>query len=124
MQTEDEYFSTCAPTSLFTAICMIISIATQENLTVKHWDITGAFMTAGIDTHLYLDLPQGNHLPPGKNIRLKKSLYGLRQLPGLFHDTLEAWLLAYRFKPVGDDGVIFTLTSNQGRETIYMDNRL
>jgi hypothetical protein len=76
MQTEDEYSTTYAPTSRFTAIRTIISIATQENLSLKHWDITGAFMTADIDTELYLDLPPGYHLPPGKSIKLKKSLYG------------------------------------------------
>jgi hypothetical protein len=83
-------------------------------------------MTADTDTELYLDLPPGYHLPPGKSIKLKKSLYGLRQSPGLFHDTLEAWLLAYGFKPIGADGVIFKLT--RGRETIllslYVDDGL
>mmetsp|Transcript_62378 Transcript_62378/g.129470 ORF Transcript_62378/g.129470 Transcript_62378/m.129470 type:complete len:123 (+) Transcript_62378:692-1060(+) len=78
MQTEDEYSTTFAPTSRFTAIRTIISLATQEQMTLKHWDITGAFMTADIDTEIYLELPPGYSLPDGKSIKLKKSLYGLR----------------------------------------------
>jgi len=78
MQTEDEYSTTFAPTSRFTAIRTIISLATQEQMTLKHWDITGAFMTADIDTEIYLELPPGYELPEGKSIKLKKSLYGLR----------------------------------------------
>jgi len=118
MQNEDEYSTTFAPTSRFTAIRTIISIATQENLSLKHWDITGAFMTADIDTDIYMDLPPGYHLPPGKTIKLLKSLYGLRQSPGLFHDTLEAWLRNYGFKAIDDDGTIFKLT--RGRESIVL----
>eukprot|EP00286_Rhodomonas_abbreviata_P014033 CAMPEP_0181339602 /NCGR_PEP_ID=MMETSP1101-20121128/29358_1 /TAXON_ID=46948 /ORGANISM="Rhodomonas abbreviata, Strain Caron Lab Isolate" /LENGTH=1796 /DNA_ID=CAMNT_0023450611 /DNA_START=148 /DNA_END=5539 /DNA_ORIENTATION=+ len=118
MQTEDEYSTTFAPTSRFTAIRTIISIATQENLSLKHWDITGAFMTSEIDTDIYMDLPPGYHLPPGKTIKLKKSLYGLRQSPGLFHDTLEQWLRNYGFRAIDDDGTIFKLT--RGRETVLL----
>eukprot|EP00961_Rhodomonas_salina_P087257 1173593-Rhodomonas_salina.1 len=66
-------------------------------------------MTADIDTDIYMDLPPGYHLPPGKTIKLKKSLYGLRQSPGLFHDTLEEWLINYGFKPINEDGTIFKL---------------
>ena len=65
----------------------------QEQMMLKHWDITAAFMTANIDTEIYMDLPPGYALPPGKSILLAKSLYRLQQSPGLFHDTLDRWLL-------------------------------
>mmetsp|Transcript_30285 Transcript_30285/g.62397 ORF Transcript_30285/g.62397 Transcript_30285/m.62397 type:complete len:629 (+) Transcript_30285:1137-3023(+) len=126
LQTPDEYTTTYAPTSRFTAIHTIIAIATQENMYLKHWDITGAFMTADIDTDIYIDLPPGYALPDGKCIRLSKSLYGLRQSPGLFHSHLEKHLLDYGFEPVGADRVIFRYT--RGQETIllslYVDDRL
>mmetsp|Transcript_57331 Transcript_57331/g.117328 ORF Transcript_57331/g.117328 Transcript_57331/m.117328 type:complete len:1978 (-) Transcript_57331:6636-12569(-) len=118
MQHESEYSTTFAPTSKFTAIRTIISIATQENLSLKHWDIAGAFMVSNIDTEIYMDLPPGYHLPPGKAIRLRKSLYGLWQSPGLFHDTLEEWLRKYGFKAIDDDSTIFKLTS--GRESVVL----
>jgi len=118
MQYDDEYSTTYAPTSRFTAISTIISIATQEKLELKHWDITGAFMTANIDTDIYMDLPPGYHLAPGKTVKLKKSLYGLRQSPGLFHDTLEAWLREYGFRAVDDEGTIFKFT--RGKEMILL----
>ena len=126
MQTEDEYSTTYAPTSHFTAICTIISIATQEQMMLKHWDITAAFMTANIDTEIYMDLPPGYALPPGKSILLAKSLYGLRQLPGLFHNMLERWLLDYSFEPVGADQVIFKLSRGSKKVllSLYVDDRL
>eukprot|EP00961_Rhodomonas_salina_P121066 1629328-Rhodomonas_salina.2 len=126
MQTEDEYCTTFAPTSLFTARRTIISIATQERMALKHWDITGAFMTADIDADIYMDLPPGYHLPPGKTIKLRKSLYGLLQSPGLFHDTLEAWLVNYGFKQVNEDGTIFKLVrgSEQILLSLFVDDGL
>ena len=78
LQTEDEYSTTFAPTSRFTAIRTIISLACEEQMTLKHWDIAGAFMTADIDTDIYLEMPPGYRMPEGKAIKLKKSLYGLR----------------------------------------------
>lgn len=75
-------------------------------------------MTADIDTDIYMDLPPGYHLPPGKTIKLRKSLYGLRQSPGLFHDTLESWLVNYGFQPVNEDGTIFKLI--RGQEQILL----
>eukprot|EP00961_Rhodomonas_salina_P159103 2142367-Rhodomonas_salina.1 len=76
-----------------------------------HWDIQGAFMTSTLDTEIFMDLPLGYSLPEGKCIKLKKSLYGLKQSSALFHYTLEAWLLEYCFTAVGADGVIFKLKS-------------
>ena len=78
MQTEDEYSTTFAPTSQFTAIRSIISLACQEGMDLKHWDIAGAFMSADIDTDIYLEMPPGYQLPEGTCIKLKKSLYNLR----------------------------------------------
>ena len=78
MQTEDEYSTTFAPTSWFTAIRSIISLACQEGMELKHWDIAGAFMSADIDTDIFLEMLPGYQLPESMCIKLKKSLYGLR----------------------------------------------
>eukprot|EP00961_Rhodomonas_salina_P142429 1917978-Rhodomonas_salina.2 len=80
---------------------------TQDDMDLYHWDIQGAFMTSDLDTEIYMDLPARYSLPEGKCIRLKKSLYGLKQASALYHENLEAWLLEYCFKPVGADRVIF-----------------
>jgi DNA polymerase III alpha subunit (gram-positive type) len=74
MQTEDPYSTTYAPTSRITPVCTINiqSLATHQYLAVEQWDITDAFMTADIDTDLYLDLPPGDHFAPGESINLRK----------------------------------------------------
>ena len=48
-QTKDKYDKTLAPTSWFATLRLIMSLACQCNLTLKHWDIKGAFLCADID---------------------------------------------------------------------------
>eukprot|EP00961_Rhodomonas_salina_P045011 604553-Rhodomonas_salina.2 len=43
LQLPNEYSETYAPTSGFTAICVLIAIATQMNLQLMHWGIKGAY---------------------------------------------------------------------------------
>ena len=127
LQTEDEFSSTFAPTSKFTAVRTLISLATQNNLKLKSWDIQGAFMCSDIDNdNIYVTLPPGYTLPEGKVLKLRKSLYGLRQAPGLFHDTLESWLREYGFRPIDPEGTIFRLDRPQGHiiMSIFVDDGL
>jgi hypothetical protein len=57
-------------------------------------------------------------------MRLRKSLYGLKQASALYHDNVEAWLLENGFKPVGPDGCIFRLTDGDDTVTLclYVDD--
>eukprot|EP00961_Rhodomonas_salina_P289307 3909501-Rhodomonas_salina.1 len=68
--------------------------------------------------------PTGYSLPEGKNLKLCKSLYGLRQSSALFYENLERWMLDYGFTPIGPDGVMFQL--NRGDEklivSLYVDD--
>mmetsp|Transcript_44690 Transcript_44690/g.69939 ORF Transcript_44690/g.69939 Transcript_44690/m.69939 type:complete len:107 (+) Transcript_44690:1237-1557(+) len=49
LQTTDEFSTVFAPTSKFTTVQTFISLATQENLLLKSWDVQGASMTSEID---------------------------------------------------------------------------
>eukprot|EP00961_Rhodomonas_salina_P159764 2151819-Rhodomonas_salina.2 len=107
LQFESEYGETFAPTSWFSVIQLIVAIAVQAGLTLYHFDIKGVFLCAPIDREIYLKLPPGYSLPPGKTARLRKSLFGLKQAPSAFHGLFETWLLKYCFKPIRGDRVTF-----------------
>eukprot|EP00961_Rhodomonas_salina_P158190 2129584-Rhodomonas_salina.2 len=100
LQLPSEYNETYAPTSRFTAIRVLIAIATQMNLRLMQWDIKGAYMTADLDQELYLEMPPGYELPPNKVARMRKSLYGLRQAGASFYKHLSSWLKNYGFQPI------------------------
>ena len=44
-----EYDDTYAPTSRLAVLRLLIAVATQQNLKLKHWDVKGAFLCADID---------------------------------------------------------------------------
>lgn len=66
-------------------------------------------MTADLDQELYLELPPGYELPPGKVALMRKSLYGLLQAGASFYKHLSTWLKNYGFTPIGADGVTYVL---------------
>ena len=78
-QTKDEYSDTFAPTSRLAVLLLIMALAMQKNMKLKHWDIKGAFLCADLEEEIYLWLPDGHQPEPGFTAKLLKSLYGLRQ---------------------------------------------
>ena len=55
----------------------------------KQGDVTAAFLhaTLGPDEHIYVEMPLGFQIP-GKVLKLKKTLYGLRQSPRAFWEYM------------------------------------
>jgi hypothetical protein len=53
-QAADEYDACYSPTSNFTLIQTIITMVTQEGMELKHSDIQEAFLTANLDTEVFV----------------------------------------------------------------------
>ena len=119
-----EYHDTYSPTARFSALRTITAIATQENLDLFAFDVEGAFMTSYLDTDVYMSLPPGYSLPPGKTIKLRKSLYGLKQSSNLYFANITRWLHAYGFQEVSPDGCVFKLQRGEEKLilSLYVDD--
>jgi len=96
-----------SPAARIASARTVISLATQERLFLSHFDVQAAFVSSDVDKDIFIQLPPGYELPPGKAAKLKRSLYGLRQASALFYRKLRAWLLDYGFVSIGDDGTLF-----------------
>ena len=55
------------------------AIACELDLYVCHFDVEQAFVQSKLDEDVFLRLPRGFGRLSGKVVRLKKSLYGLKQ---------------------------------------------
>ena len=84
-----------SPTVNNKTINLMFALAAQHGLKMRGLDIYDAFITASIDSPVYLQLPKG--LRP--NIhgeppiwQLKKTLYGLKRALKAFYDQLTAYL--------------------------------
>ena len=69
---------------------MLIAIAAIFDLKIHQMDIKTAFLNGNLEEEIYMDHPEG-FVEPGqesKVCKLTKSLYGLKQVPKQWHESL------------------------------------
>ena len=86
-----DFNETYSPTIRFTSIRLILALACRYNLELRHIDIKGAYLNSVLEEDVYMKQPEG-FVEPGKDhmvCKLKKGLYGLKQLGRVWHQTLK-----------------------------------
>ena len=79
-----DYFDTFAPVTNWMTVRLMLTLATILGLATQQVDYTAAFIHAPIgDDEVYVDMPRG-FSKPGMVLKLKKSIYGLKQSPRNF----------------------------------------
>ena len=82
-------------------------------LVLRQFDIKTAFLYGHLprEQRVYLQPPQGVHVPAGHVLALLKSMYGLKQAPLQWNKHLHATLTAFRFlRSIYDPCVYFRRT--------------
>jgi hypothetical protein len=101
---------------------VLLAIAAIEDLEVEQIDFIGAFLNAGVDVDVYIELPEGLYeyslssttaadllkqhgWDPTKDqvILLKRSLYGLKQAPHLWQQKVATLLKGLGYTPLASD---------------------
>jgi hypothetical protein len=106
-----DFFDTFAPVVSWTTVRLMLILSVILNLSTRQADYTAAFVHAPIDRDpnydsltpeqqrrqgVYVEMPRG-FSKPGKVLRLKKSLYGLKQSPRNFFQHLKSKLESIGF---------------------------
>ena len=78
---------------------MFLANAASQNMTVYLMDMKIAFLNGELNKVLYFSQPERFVYfdRPTHVYRLKRALYGLKQTPRAWHDTLSKFLLANGF---------------------------
>jgi hypothetical protein len=107
-----DFFDTFAPVINWTSVRLLLILSAILGLSTKQVDYTAAFVHAPIDrdpnwesmsneekarSGVYLGMPRGFH-QPNKVLKLKRSLYGLRQSPRNFFQHLKSKLESIGFE--------------------------
>lgn len=109
LQAKHTYGETSSPTARTAMIRMLLATCVKRSCFLSSFDIKCAFVSALIDTEIFISLPDGYQAPPGKVARLIHCLYGTKQASRLFAQALCEWLVEYGFVKIDDDDTLFRL---------------
>ncbi|CAI7873015.1 unnamed protein product, partial [Closterium sp. NIES-53] len=107
-----DYFQTFSPTPKMTTLRVLLHVAAQRDYELHSLDFSTAFLQGSLHEEIWLRRPPGftGSFPPGTQWSLRRPVYGLRQAPREWHDTLRTTLAALGFAPSTADPSLFLRT--------------
>ncbi|CAI5489099.1 unnamed protein product [Closterium sp. Naga37s-1] len=107
-----DYFQTFSPTPKMTTLRVLLHIAAHRDYELHSLDFSTAFLQGSLHEEIWLRRPPGftGSFPPGTEWSLRRPVYGLRQAPREWHDTLRTTLAALGFAPSTADPSLFLRT--------------
>ncbi|CAI7765233.1 unnamed protein product [Closterium sp. NIES-53] len=122
-----DYFQTFSPTPKMTTLQVLLHIAAQRDYELHSLDFSTAFLQGSLHEEIWLRRPPGftGSFPAGTQWSLRRPVYGLRQAPREWHDTLRTTLAALGFTPSTADPSLFLRTDTSLPPfyiLVYVDN--
>ncbi|CAI7864269.1 unnamed protein product [Closterium sp. NIES-53] len=105
-----DYFQTFSPTPKMTTLWVLLHVATQCDYKLHSLDFSTAFLQGSLHEEIWLRCPPGFTGSFPAQWSLCRPVYGLRQAPRKWHDTLRTTLAALVFAPSTADPSLFLRT--------------
>ncbi|CAI7888508.1 unnamed protein product [Closterium sp. NIES-53] len=107
-----DFFQTFSPTPKMTTLRVLLHVAAQRDYELHSLDFSTAFLQGSLHEEIWLCRPPGftGSFPPGTQWSLRRPVYGLRQAPREWHDTLRTTLAALGFSSSTTDPSLFLCT--------------
>lgn len=83
-----DYTETFSPVIRYESVRLLIALAAKLDLDIFQMDAITAFLQGNLTEEIYLNQPEGFIQSRGKVLRLKKSIYGLKQSSRTWNKTL------------------------------------
>ncbi|CAI7823561.1 unnamed protein product [Closterium sp. NIES-53] len=106
-----DYFHTFSLTPKMTTLRVLLHVAAQRDYELHSLDFSTAFLQGSLLEEIWLRRPPGftGSFPLGTQWSLRRPVYGLRQAPREWHDTLRTTLAALGFAPSTADPSLYDL---------------
>ncbi|CAI7884918.1 unnamed protein product [Closterium sp. NIES-54] len=107
-----DFFHTFSPTPKMTTLRVLLHVAAQRDYELHSLDFSTAFLQGSLHEEIWLRCPPGftGSFPAGTQWSLRRPVYGLRQAPREWHDTLRMTLSSLGFAPSTADPSLFLRT--------------
>ncbi|CAI7853977.1 unnamed protein product [Closterium sp. NIES-54] len=95
-----------------TTLRVLLHVAAHHDYKLHSLDFSTAFLQGSLHEEIWLRRPPGftGSFPPGTQWSLRRPVYGLRQAPREWHDTLRTTLAELGFAPSTADPSLFLRT--------------
>ncbi|CAI7791114.1 unnamed protein product [Closterium sp. NIES-53] len=100
------------PAFKMTTLCMMLHVVAQHEYELHSLAFSTTFLQGSLHEEIWLHRPPGftRSFPMGTQWSLRRPVYGLRQVPREWHDTLRTTLAALGFAPSSADPSLFLRT--------------
>ncbi|CAI7892804.1 unnamed protein product, partial [Closterium sp. NIES-53] len=107
-----DFFQTFSPTPKMTTLQVLLHVAAQRYYELHSLDFSTAFLQGSLHEEIWLRRPPGftGSFPAGTQWSLRRPVYGLRQAPREWHDTLRTTIASLGFAPSTADPSLFLRT--------------
>lgn len=120
------YVETYAPVARLQTVRILLSVGNKFDLEIHHMDVKTAFLNGDLEEDVYMKPPQGVEVPKGKVLKLRKSLYGLKQSPRCWNLKFHGVMTKLGFHRSDAEPCLYIKSSNQSISIIvlYVDDML
>ena len=111
-----EYEDMFSLVARYTSIRTIIALATKMKWKLHHMDVKTNFLNGVIEEEVYIEKPQGFEVEYRKThvCKLKKVLYGLKQVPRAWYGRIDSFLRSLGFtKSKADSNLYFKVMNDE-----------
>lgn len=121
-----DFSQTFSPVARLSTIRSVLSIAANEKMYLKQFDITTAFLYGQLEENIYMNQPEGYEDGTNRVCKLKRSLYGLKQAPRCWNKCFNNFMVKLGFKVSEADSCLYIRERNNRKilVTLYVDDGL
>ena len=107
------YDETFSPVVRFESVRTILALAATHELHVHQMDVSTAFLNGELDEDVFMTQPEGfSNTNSNLVCKLNKSIYGLKQAPKCWNNSIDTFLKDMNFSQSSSDSCIYTKVDN------------
>jgi len=123
-----DYDQVFSPVVRFETVRLILAMAALHDWHITGLDVRNAFLYGELDEEIYMEQPEGFHVPGRKTevLKLLRALYGLKQAGLAWWRTLRESMIKLGFEGLVSDAGLFLYKSERGFviAVIYVDDSI
>ncbi|MBW0542127.1 hypothetical protein O181_081842 [Austropuccinia psidii MF-1] len=121
-QMPEEYNKTIAPTSSFSSLRILLTMASLREWHVNNFDFVAAYLNAGIDEEVWVHPLYGLTIPTGFGCRLRKALYSTKQAGNCWWHCVANKLQTLGYVASEFDRSVYVHSSQQAMIWLHVDD--